>query len=60
MVTEWQAQILEDSQGKRYVAPFLEGVTRRGMKNQVVDLECYCMLIIKKKSGIIVNRDFIL
>ena len=28
MVTEWRAQILEDSQGKRYVAPFPEGVTR--------------------------------
>jgi len=27
-VTEWQAQILEDSQGKRYVAPFPDGVTR--------------------------------
>lgn len=27
-VTEWQAQVLEDSQGKRYVAPFPEGVTR--------------------------------
>lgn len=28
VVTEWRAQILEDSQGKRYVAPFPEGVTR--------------------------------
>jgi transposase len=28
MVTEWRAQVLEDSQGKRYVAPFPEGVTR--------------------------------
>jgi len=27
-VTEWQAQVLEDGQGKRYVAPFPEGVTR--------------------------------
>ena len=27
-VTEWQAQILEDDQGKRYVAPFPEGVVR--------------------------------
>ncbi|NCO52295.1 MAG: IS66 family transposase [Deltaproteobacteria bacterium] len=27
-VTEWQAQVLEDSQGKRYVASFPEGVTR--------------------------------
>lgn len=27
-VVEWQAQVLEDSQGKRYVAPFPEGVTR--------------------------------
>jgi transposase len=27
-VTEWQAQVLEDSRGKRYVAPFPEGVTR--------------------------------
>lgn len=27
-VTEWQAQVLEDSQGKRYVAPFPDGVTR--------------------------------
>jgi transposase len=28
VVTEWQAQILEDSQNNRYVAPFPEGVTR--------------------------------
>jgi len=28
VVTEWRAQILEDSQSKRYVAPFPEGVTR--------------------------------
>jgi transposase len=28
VVTEWRAQILEDSQGKRYVALFPEGVTR--------------------------------
>lgn len=28
VVTEWQAQILEDSQGKRHVAPFPEGVAR--------------------------------
>jgi transposase len=28
MVTEWRAQILEDSQGKRYVAPFPEEITR--------------------------------
>jgi len=27
-VTEWRAQILEDEQGKRYVASFPEGVTR--------------------------------
>ena len=27
-VTEWQAQVLEDSQGRRYVAPFPEGVVR--------------------------------
>jgi len=27
-VVEWQAQVLEDEQGKRYVAPFPEGVTR--------------------------------
>jgi len=27
-VTEWQAQVLEDSQGRRYVAPFPEGVAR--------------------------------
>jgi transposase len=28
VVTEWRAQVLEDSQGKRYVASFPEGVTR--------------------------------
>lgn len=28
VVTEWQAQILEDDNGKRYVAPFPDGVTR--------------------------------
>jgi len=28
VVTEWRAQILEDSQGQRYVAPFPEGVVR--------------------------------
>ena len=28
VVTEWRAQILEDQQGKRYVAPFPEGVSR--------------------------------
>ena len=28
LVTEWRAEVLEDSQGKRYVAPFPEGVTR--------------------------------
>jgi transposase len=28
VVTEWRAEILEDSQGKRYVAPFPEGITR--------------------------------
>ena len=28
IVTEWRAEILEDSLGKRYVAPFPEGVTR--------------------------------
>ena len=28
VVTEWRAEVLEDSQGKRYVAPFPEGVTR--------------------------------
>jgi transposase len=28
MVTEWRAQILENSQSKRYVAPFPESVTR--------------------------------
>lgn len=28
VVTEWRAQILEDSQGKRYVASFPQGVTR--------------------------------
>jgi len=27
-VTEWQAQVLMDGQGKRYVAPFPEGVNR--------------------------------
>ncbi len=27
-VTEWQAQVLVDSRGKRYVAPFPEGVNR--------------------------------
>ena len=27
-VTEWQAQVLEDNRGKRYVAPFPEGVIR--------------------------------
>ena len=28
VVTEWRAEILEDNQGNRYVAPFPEGVTR--------------------------------
>lgn len=28
VVTEWRAQILEDRHGKRYIAPFPEGVTR--------------------------------
>ena len=28
VVTEWRAEILEDNLGKRYVAPFPEGVTR--------------------------------
>ena len=28
IVTEWRAEILEDSRGKRYVAPFPEGVSR--------------------------------
>lgn len=28
VVTEWRAQVLEDQDGKRYVAPFPEGVTR--------------------------------
>lgn len=28
VVTEWRAQVLEDEQGKRYVAPFPDGVTR--------------------------------
>ena len=28
VVTEWRAQILEDQHGKRYIAPFPEGVTR--------------------------------
>lgn len=28
VVTEWRAEILEDSSGKRHVAPFPEGVTR--------------------------------
>ncbi len=28
VVTEWQAEILEDSTGKRYTAPFPDGVTR--------------------------------
>ena len=28
VVTEWQAEVLQDSHGKRYVAPFPDGVTR--------------------------------
>jgi transposase len=28
VVTEWRAEILEDDQGNRYIAPFPEGVTR--------------------------------
>ncbi|MFH1672124.1 MAG: IS66 family transposase [Pseudomonadota bacterium] len=28
VVTEWRAQVLEDSHGRRYTAPFPEGVTR--------------------------------
>lgn len=28
VVTEYRAQILEDKQGKRYVAPFSDGITR--------------------------------
>lgn len=28
IVTEWRAEVLENSKGKRYVAPFPEGVTR--------------------------------
>jgi transposase len=28
VVTEWRAQVLEDEQGKRYVAPFPDGITR--------------------------------
>jgi transposase len=28
VVTEWRAEILEDKKGKRYVAPFPQGVTR--------------------------------
>jgi transposase len=28
IITEWQAEILEDQTGKRYTAPFPEGVTR--------------------------------
>ena len=30
VVTEWRAQILTDSKGKRYVAPFPDGVLPRG------------------------------
>ncbi|OGQ90529.1 MAG: hypothetical protein A2464_11735 [Deltaproteobacteria bacterium RIFOXYC2_FULL_48_10] len=28
IVTEWRAEVLENSKGKRYVAPFPEGITR--------------------------------
>ena len=49
IVTEWRAQILEDQHGKRYVAPFPEGVLRSvqygiGVKVNSVYMSQYQMI----------------
>ena len=49
VVTEWRAEILVDAQGKRYVAPFPEGVSRPvqygiGVKVQAVYMSQYQMV----------------
>ena len=49
VVTEYQAEILEDQQGQRYVAPFPEGVTRPvqygvGVKVNAVYMSQYQMI----------------
>ncbi|WP_372614769.1 IS66 family transposase [Halomonas sp.] len=49
VVTEYQAEVLEDDQGKRYVAPFPEGVTRpiqygSRLKTQAVYLSQFQLL----------------
>lgn len=48
-VTEYQAEILEDQNGKRYIAPFPEGVTRpvqygAGVKSWAVYMSQYQMI----------------
>ena len=49
IVTEWRAEILEDSLGKRHVAPFPEGVTRPvqygiGVKGNAVYMSQYQLI----------------
>jgi len=49
VVTEWRAEILEDEQGKRYAAPFPEGVSRPvqygiGVKVNAVYMSQYQMV----------------
>jgi transposase len=49
VVTEWRAQILEDQHGKRYIAPFPEGVARAvqygiGVKVNSVYMSQYQMI----------------
>jgi len=43
VVTEYRAQILQDSQGNRYVAPFPEGVTRPAQYGQGVKVNSVYM-----------------
>ena len=49
LVTEWRAEVMEDEQGRRYVAPFPEGITRPvqygiGVKVNAVYMSQYQMV----------------
>ena len=56
VVTEWRAEILEDSDGNQYMAPFPEGVTRPvyygiGVKVSSVNMSQYQLIPYNRASA---------
>ena len=61
IVTEYQAQILEDAQGKRYIADFPEGVTRpiqygQSIKSHAVYLSQFQLIPYERVADYFVNE----